>query len=288
MKIYCSQSLYMSCSLIIISLFGLLLSCSEPVVINYFSASPTTVTKGQAVTLQWSVSGAARVNLNNDIGDVAHSGKAIVIPVATTTYVLTAINSSQTLTREISITVNTLPETSSTQADTTTGQTSASKQEDNFIGTPAVLRYDNLDTVTDNYLSNQVAVWHTYAKQPGSVAVASAYYAGDTRRGSVGPAVVPVRSPLIILPLKDGMVCIVKNYANLSYQYYKITSTGYDNILDDAERLNQLGWGLMTTFSPERFPFKIQKINIAAVTNHTGPPEEYEKYHFVVRILDGN
>jgi hypothetical protein len=38
---------------------------------------------------------------------------------------------------------------------------------------------------------------------------------------------------------------------------------------------------------PEKVPFRIQKINIAAVANHTGPSVEYEQHHFVVRILDG-
>ncbi len=78
-----------------------LLSCSEPPVINSFNASPTAITSGQAVTLQWDVSGTNVVNISG-VGDVAPSGKAIVIPRSTTTYVLTVPKSTQSL----SVTIN--------------------------------------------------------------------------------------------------------------------------------------------------------------------------------------
>ncbi|MDD5311894.1 MAG: hypothetical protein PHO26_02510 [Dehalococcoidia bacterium] len=285
MKRYLKLSSYAGCFLVLIALFGLFISCSEPVAINYFNASPTVVNEGQAVTLQWSVSGATRVNINNGIGDTAHAGTAIVTPDATTTYVLTATSSSQTLTREIPITVNKPSATGASQTDTSTGQNPASNPADQVAITPAELRYDNLNTTTDNYLSNQVAIWHTYAKLPASSSIASAGYSGDVRK-VVSSTGVAVKSPLIILPLKDGMVCIVKNYSQVTYQYNKITSTWYDSVMDDMDRLNQPGWGLMTSFSPEKTPFKIQKINIAAVANHTGPASEYDQYHFRVRILD--
>ena len=77
------------------------LSCSEPPVINYFNASPTAITSGQAVTLQWDVSGATRANISG-VGAVVPSGKAIVTPKSTTTYVLTVPESTQSL----SVTIN--------------------------------------------------------------------------------------------------------------------------------------------------------------------------------------
>jgi len=285
MKKYLKPGRYIGFSMALISLLGLFLACSEPVVINYFNVSPTTVNEGQAVTLQWSVSGATRVNINNGIGDTAHAGTAIDTPDGTTTYVLTATSGSQTLTREIPITVNKPSTTGAAQTDTTAAQNPASNPAGQVALTPAVLRYDNLNTTTDNYLSNQVAIWHTYAKLPASSSIAQAGYSGDVRK-VVSSTGVAVKSPLIILPLKDGMVCIVKNYSQVTYQYNKITSTWYDSVMDDVDRLNQPGWGLMTSFSPETTPFKIQKINIAAVANHTGPSYEYEQYHFRVRILD--
>ena len=139
-------------------------------------------------------------------------------------------------------------------------------------------------------ISNQIAVWHTYAKLSGSNEITSAGYSADARQSfnSSSTIGVPVKSPLIILPFSDGMFCVIRNYSNLSYRYYKLNTAWYDDQVDESDRLKEPGWGLMTTFSPEQIPFKIQKLNIAGVANITGSPDDYDKRLFVVRILDEN
>jgi len=137
-------------------------------------------------------------------------------------------------------------------------------------------------------LTSQMAVWHTYAKLPGSASLATAGYSQDFHKAfSPSNATgVAVKSPLIILPFGEGMVCIMKNYAKLSYQFSKMGVAWYGDAKDESDRLNQPGWGLMTSFSPRKLPYTIQKINIAGAANNTGESKEYDSYHFIVRILD--
>ncbi|MGA9047403.1 MAG: hypothetical protein WB588_00210 [Dehalococcoidia bacterium] len=277
--------------LILILILSLVLSglpsCSPPPVFNYFNASPTTITSGQAVTLTWDVSGARRANISG-VGDVYPSGNAIVVPSSTTTYVLTVPDSKQSL--SVTITVNPAADLSEIQTPDTNVPAPASSVADNSSSAMITLRYDNLGSSSNDYLSNQIAVWHTYAKLPSATSVASAGYSVDVLRGFTSSSAtgIPVKSPLIILPLGDGMVCIVRNYAGLTYKYYKLGTTWYNDQLDEADRLKAPGWGLMTTFSPAQTPFKIQKLDIAGVANITGSPDEYNSQLFVVRILDDN
>ena len=260
-------------------------ACENPPVIRYFTATPTSITAGQAVTLQWAVDGTNVVNISN-VGDVAPSGQAIVQPQANTTYVLT-VPKDRTLAASVAVQVgqNTGAPANSQQPSqpTTPSQTAAAP------AATVTLRYDNLDNSSEDYLAtHQIAVWHTYAKMPGSPSIASASYSADIHRLSTTPSTttVPVKSPLIILPFGDGMVCIVKSYSNLSYQLYKLGSAWYADSRDESEYLAQPGWGLMTTFSPQSTPFTIKKIDIAAAANDSDG--SYDKYNFIVRILDKN
>ena len=83
------------------------------------------------------------------------------------------------------------------------------------------------------------------------------------------------------------MVCIIRNYSSLTYQYFKLGTAWYYDQVDESDRLKEPGWGLMTTFSPGQTPFKIQKLDIAGVANITGgSADDYDKSLFVVRILD--
>ena len=75
-------------------------------VITSFSASPTSVSPGQTSTLSWSVSGATQVSIDNGVGQVnAVSGSFPVTPSSTTTYTLTASNSTGSATLTATITV---------------------------------------------------------------------------------------------------------------------------------------------------------------------------------------
>lgn len=61
-------------------------------VIGSFEAVPGTIVRGGAVELQWSVSGANTVTINNGIGEVAAAGSKIQYPQTNISYTLTATN----------------------------------------------------------------------------------------------------------------------------------------------------------------------------------------------------
>ncbi len=64
--------------------------------INSFGASPPTISSGGSSTLSWTVTGAATVNIDQGIGNVALSGSRVVMPTATTVYTLTASSATGT------------------------------------------------------------------------------------------------------------------------------------------------------------------------------------------------
>lgn len=76
-----------------------------------FSASPAAIVRGSSSTLSWVVSGAASISINNGIGAVGASGSRAVVPSSTTTYTLTARNSSGTTSRKVTVTVTVPPPT---------------------------------------------------------------------------------------------------------------------------------------------------------------------------------
>jgi hypothetical protein len=75
--------------LIALNVFG-----SPYPVIESFRADPVVVSPKGASNLSWSVIGSARVEIDPGVGEVAPKGFMQVRPVETTTYRLTAINSS--------------------------------------------------------------------------------------------------------------------------------------------------------------------------------------------------
>jgi hypothetical protein len=79
-----------------------------PPAINTFSASKNSITLGDNITLNWAVTRARTVSIGPDVGSVPSSGWTMVIPTATTTYKLSAVNTFGTETKETTVTVNTL------------------------------------------------------------------------------------------------------------------------------------------------------------------------------------
>jgi hypothetical protein len=67
-------------------------------VVNSFDANPPSISAGGSATLTWNISGAASVSIDQGIGNVALTGSRAVAPSTTTTYILTATNSSGSLT----------------------------------------------------------------------------------------------------------------------------------------------------------------------------------------------
>ena len=76
---------------------------NKPVISN-FEARPNEIELGQIAYLQWTVSNASSVTINNGIGVVPLSGNRSITPTTTTTYTLTAIGSS-TVTATTTVTV---------------------------------------------------------------------------------------------------------------------------------------------------------------------------------------
>ncbi len=82
---------------------------SQPPTISSFIATPSTITVGQSSTLSWSVSGATSLSIDNGIGTVTGTSKAMS-PIATTTYKLTATNAAGSVSATAMVTVNPVPQ----------------------------------------------------------------------------------------------------------------------------------------------------------------------------------
>jgi hypothetical protein len=71
-----------------------------------FTANPTVVTSGGAVSLCWNVTNATSITITPGLGTVTGSSNcATVNPTATTTYTLTATNASGSVTSTVTVTV---------------------------------------------------------------------------------------------------------------------------------------------------------------------------------------
>jgi hypothetical protein len=77
--------------------------------INVFSSTPSSIQTGQSSTLQWEVSGATSVSINQGIGSVSASGSRTVSPTKTTAYTLTASNGYSLVTSSVTVVVSPSP-----------------------------------------------------------------------------------------------------------------------------------------------------------------------------------
>src|ERR1041385_3129560 len=62
---------------------------SSAIVINQFTAEPSSIERGQSATLRWSVSGASDISIDPAVGVVQATGSSTVLPSNSTTYSLT-------------------------------------------------------------------------------------------------------------------------------------------------------------------------------------------------------
>jgi len=81
-------------------------------VISFFAANSTTITAGASVVLSWSITSssasAVSLSINQGVGTVTGTSR-IVSPQTTTTYTLTATNATGSVSRAVTITVNSPP-----------------------------------------------------------------------------------------------------------------------------------------------------------------------------------
>ena len=73
--------------------------------ISTFSASPTAIMLGENITLSWAVTGVKTVTISPNVGTVSSSGSVLIIPTATTTYTLRAVNNYGTENTTATVTV---------------------------------------------------------------------------------------------------------------------------------------------------------------------------------------
>jgi Glycoside hydrolase family 44 len=77
-------------------------------VISSFSAAPASITTGQSSTLSWTGTGATSLSIDQGVGTVTGTSKA-VSPTATTAYTLTATNANGSVTASTTVTVGAAP-----------------------------------------------------------------------------------------------------------------------------------------------------------------------------------
>ncbi len=70
-----------------------------------FTAAPATINRGESSTLTWTTTNATTVVINQGIGSVAVDGTRLVTPTQTTTYTLTASNTSGNVSCPVTVTV---------------------------------------------------------------------------------------------------------------------------------------------------------------------------------------
>ena len=75
-------------------------------VINSLTVAPTVTSPGQEATLSWNTAGATEITLAPGIGAVDAAGSMMVSPTETTTYLLTAKNTTGEVIEEVTLTVD--------------------------------------------------------------------------------------------------------------------------------------------------------------------------------------
>lgn len=83
-------------------------AAATPVIMS-FEASPADIMAGGSSTLSWSVSDATTVSIDQGIGNVALTGSMAVSPAITTTYILTATNTTGSATARAQVLVSGSP-----------------------------------------------------------------------------------------------------------------------------------------------------------------------------------
>lgn len=79
---------------------------TAPPQIHSFTADPSAVPPGVAVTLSWVVTGGGTLVLEPGVGDVTATASAVVHPLVSTTYTLTATNAGGSDGAEVTVTVD--------------------------------------------------------------------------------------------------------------------------------------------------------------------------------------
>jgi len=95
---------------------GFLSGCDEQTseegaapVINSFTITPSSISFGSSAILNWSVTGATNVSIDNGVGNVSLNGSYTSTPIENQTYTLTAVNSYGNTSAFVIVTVSPAP-----------------------------------------------------------------------------------------------------------------------------------------------------------------------------------
>jgi hypothetical protein len=136
-----------------------------PVIIS-FTATPSSVGSGQPANLQWSVTGATSISIDQGIGIVSSSWTQQVLPTATTTYTLVATNSAGSVTATATVTVGTATPPAITSFTATPSSVAA--------GSPVTLQW-NVNGATSVSISQGIGTVSSSGTQEVSPAVTTTY-----------------------------------------------------------------------------------------------------------------
>jgi hypothetical protein len=124
--------------------------------IQFFQASPDTITAGDCTTLEWgAVTNATAVIIDQGIGGVATPGSQSVCPANTTTYLMTATGTGGTATASVTVTVQ-------------PGLPDLTVESIVFVPSPSVQNQDNEVRVTIRNIGAGPAGAFDWEWQPGS------------------------------------------------------------------------------------------------------------------------
>jgi len=117
-----------------------------------FTVQPTSIDRGQAATLSWSVANSTDITINQNIGAVQANGTRQVFPTNTTSYTLTASSAGGNDTRTVTVTV-TAPAVVTPPATTPNVRISGgemfSREQQNGNLADALFDYDKSDIRAD-------------------------------------------------------------------------------------------------------------------------------------------
>ena len=171
---------------------------AQPAVINFFTATATSINAGDTVTLNWSVTGSNNLYIsadaNGDVGPVNFLTTIDVRPVVTTRYVLTAWTPDGTVTKALSVTViQPLPPTISSFAASPASITAGGSSTLSWSvdGATSVSIAPDIGVVTGNSVSVSPASTTAY------VLTASNPFSSSTRTISVTVQPVAAAVPVI-------------------------------------------------------------------------------------------
>jgi cyclophilin family peptidyl-prolyl cis-trans isomerase len=98
--------------------------------ITSFNVNPTIINEGETANLSWVVMSAQSASIDHDIGNVSNAGNRIIQPTESTTYTLTAVNGSKTLTATTQIIVTPATEREDDSDENSEGEESGNDEED--------------------------------------------------------------------------------------------------------------------------------------------------------------